>query len=135
MAELMLRLIDLGVDVGDVGQIIVTRITESRAHLRHANSDHQLGFEFGPRHASPPIPDVQELSPLPYLARSPPLANSSIDTPSRELNETISSLTGNGLDTKLADSYGHSTDRGARLLVGGDKSVITCGHFLAGRPL
>jgi putative transposase len=128
MAESTRRLVDLGVYVSDVGQIIVNRITELLAHLRHGNSDHQRGFEFGPRHASPPIPEVEELSPLPYLARSPPLANGSTDTPTRELNDTISSLTDNGLDPKLADSYAHSTDRVARLLVGGDISVITCGQ-------
>jgi hypothetical protein len=128
IAELTARLIDLDVYVSDVGQIIVNRITELLAHLRHGSTDHQLGFEFGPRHASPPIPEAAELSPLPYLARSPPLANSSIHTPSRELNETISSLTGNGLGLKLLDLCGHSTDRSARLLVGGDLPVITCGQ-------
>jgi len=125
IAELTARLSDLGVVVSDVGQIIVNRISELLAHLRHRNSHHELGVKFGPGHASPPILEIEKLSPLPDLARSPPLANSSIDTPSRELNDTISSLTGDGLDPKLADLYGRSTDRSARLLVCGDLSVIT----------
>ncbi len=82
---------------------MTTPFTELVALLRHGNSDHQLGFEFGPRHMSPCVTEVEEPTPLPSLARSPPLANSSIDTPSRVLNETISSSTANGLDPKLAN--------------------------------
>ena len=128
MAQFTHRLIGLGASVGSVDQIIFDRVVVTVAHLRHGSSDHRLGFEFGPWHANLPTLEIEELSSLPYLPRSPPLANGSIDTPSRELNEIISSWRGNGLEPKLADSYGHSTDRVARLLVGGDISMITCGQ-------
>ena len=128
MAQFARRLINLGASVGSVDQIIFDRVIVTVAHLRHGSSDHRLGFEFGPWHAKLPTLEIEELSSLPYLPRSPPLADGSTHTPSRELNDTISSWSGNGLEPKLADSYDHSTDRGARLLVGGDISVITCGQ-------
>ena len=134
MAQFTRRLIDLGASVGSVDQIIFDRVVVTVAHLRHGSSDHRLGFEFGPWHANLPTLEIEELTSLPYLPRSPPLADGSTHTPSRELNDTISSWSDNGLEPKLAASRGHGTDRRVRVLVVTDKSLVV-GRDAAERQL
>jgi len=128
MAQFTRRLIDLGelTDGGD--QVMIDRETILVPHLRHGRRNDRLGYTFDRCYANPCIPEVHEPGPFPYLPRSPPSVDRSIQEPRRESNVSISSRLGNGLEPKTAASCDHDKDRLVGVLIGTDTSIVTGGE-------